>query len=92
MKNAIDAVAGSDDSIIQVGVRGVDYTVRFSFKDSGLGIPSELREQIFIPFFTTKEEGSGIGLSLCRQIVYQHGGSLKLFSSEGEGTGFIVEI
>ncbi|HHV86571.1 MAG TPA: ATP-binding protein, partial [Petrimonas sp.] len=51
--------------------------------DNGPGIPSEIREQIFIPFFTTKENGSGIGLSLSRQIMKNHGGSIEVASSPG---------
>lgn len=92
LKNAMEALDGCKNRAVHVNVRGLDDKVSFSFKDSGPGIPPELREQIFIPFFTTKTEGSGIGLSLCRQIVYQHGGSIKLYSQEGEGTEFAVEI
>jgi signal transduction histidine kinase len=48
--------------------------------DNGPGIPDEIIEQIFVPFFTTREKGSGIGLSLSRQIMMLHSGSLKLVS------------
>ncbi len=51
--------------------------------DNGPGIPPEIMEQIFIPFFTTKENGSGIGLSLSRQIMKNHGGSIEAVSSPG---------
>ncbi len=51
--------------------------------DNGSGIPPEIMEQIFIPFFTTKENGSGIGLSLSRQIMKNHGGSIEAVSSPG---------
>ncbi len=92
IKNAIDAVESSAVKTISITVKGIDNKMIFSIKDSGPGIPPHLRDQIFIPFFTTKEEGSGIGLSLCRQIVYQHGGTLKLYSEEGDGAEFVIEI
>lgn len=51
--------------------------------DNGPGIPPEIMDQIFIPFFTTKENGSGIGLSLSRQIMKNHGGSIEATSAPG---------
>jgi len=48
-------------------------------------------DQIFVPFFTTKEEGSGIGLSLCRQIVQAQGGTISVFTDDG-GTEFSIKI
>lgn len=54
--------------------------------DQGKGIPPEIMDKIFVPFFTTKEKGSGIGLSISRQIIQMHGGLLTLRSSPGEGT------
>lgn len=59
--------------------------------DNGSGIPEELREDIFVPFFTTKKQGTGIGLSLSRQIIKAHGGDLKLLESE-EGSRFEVSL
>ena len=59
--------------------------------DNGPGIPPEIMEQIFIPFFTTKENGSGIGLSLSRQIMKNHGGSIETVSSPGS-TVFTLTI
>lgn len=56
--------------------------------DNGPGIPAEILEQIFVPFFTTRENGSGIGLSLSRQIMRLHGGSLQVRSTPGKETVF----
>jgi len=58
--------------------------------DNGCGIPPENRDKIFIPFFTTKKNGSGIGLSLSREIVKLHKGRLQIQSRVGEGSGFTV--
>ncbi len=60
--------------------------------DNGPGIAPELLEQIFVPFFTTKSEGSGIGLSLCRQIMHLHKGTISVISKPGEGASFLVKI
>jgi two-component system, NtrC family, nitrogen regulation sensor histidine kinase NtrY len=56
------------------------------------GIPEDLMDKIFIPFFTTKESGSGVGLSISRQIMMLHGGSLKLVSVPGKITSAILEF
>ena len=61
-------------------------------EDNGPGIPDDVQEKIFVPFFTTKEEGSGIGLSLSRQIMRLHGGSLSVRSTEGDGTVFTLRF
>lgn len=61
-------------------------------KDNGIGIEKETLERIFIPFFTTKKEGSGIGLSLSRQIMRQHKGSITVTSSSEEGTEFTLKF
>jgi signal transduction histidine kinase len=60
--------------------------------DSGPGVPQEIRDKIFDPYFTTKHEGTGIGLSLCHQIITDHGGSLTVSDSEFGGAEFRIEI
>lgn len=60
--------------------------------DNGCGISEELLEQIFIPFFTTKDNGSGIGLSISRQIMRNHGGTISVVSEVGKGSQFILEF
>ena len=60
--------------------------------DNGKGIEKEMIEQIFVPFYTTKEEGSGIGLSLSRQIMRVHKGRISVQSAVGEGTVFTLKI
>jgi signal transduction histidine kinase len=63
-----------------------------SVRDTGVGIDPEALEKIFIPFFTTKKTGSGIGLSLSRQIMRQHQGTLSVKSTVGEGTEFFMRF
>ena len=61
-------------------------------EDNGPGISAELLEEIFIPFFTTKPDGTGVGLSISRQIMQQHGGDLRVSSEPGRGTRFVLEF
>jgi nitrogen fixation/metabolism regulation signal transduction histidine kinase len=60
--------------------------------DNGVGMPEELMEKIFIPFFSTRKTGSGIGLSLCKQIMLLHKGTIQVQSKEGEGTAFLLQF
>ena len=61
-------------------------------KDNGCGMSSDVLEHAFIPFFTTKSTGTGIGLSLCRQIILKHGGTITIDSQEGCGSTFIIKL
>jgi len=63
-----------------------------SIRDDGPGIPEEIRDKIFVPFFTTKKEGTGIGLPLVQKIVYAHRGVLDIVSETGKGTEFIIKL
>jgi two-component system sensor histidine kinase DctS len=62
--------------------------VEFSVSDSGIGITPEVAQRIFTPFFTTKAQGMGLGLSLCRTVVEQHGGALLYEPRSTPGTVF----
>jgi nitrogen fixation/metabolism regulation signal transduction histidine kinase len=92
IKNAMQAVEGVDSPKIVISA---NYTESGLFEvnivDNGPGISPEVMEQIFVPFFTTKESGSGIGLSLSRQIMKNHGGSIEVTSSPGH-TRFVLKF
>jgi signal transduction histidine kinase len=60
--------------------------------DNGMGMSPEVMENIFIPFFSTKKNGSGIGLSLCKQILLLHKGNIQVQSVEGVGTAFYLHF
>lgn len=60
--------------------------------DNGNGMPAEILDKIFVPFFSTKKSGSGIGLSLCKQIMMLHKGNIQVQSIEGEGTAFFLQF
>ena len=68
------------------------HIFQLSVKDNGCGILPEVQDKIFIPFFTTKTTGSGIGLSLCKQIMTLHGGSLQVSSELGKGSCFTLKL
>lgn len=93
VNNAIDAVENNIEPRIEIqGSVGKDQRPILTVADNGIGIPDELIENIFIPFFTTKEHGSGIGLSLSRQIMKLHGGTISVFSRPGIETVFTLKF
>jgi signal transduction histidine kinase len=61
-------------------------------RDNGCGMPPDVVEHAFIPFYTTKPTGTGIGLSLCRQIILKHGGTISVDSEQGSGTIFTIKL
>lgn len=87
--NAVDACKHKEDAKIQVSAsQNSNKDVMLKVYDNGSGIPADILENIFIPFFTNKATGSGIGLSLCKQIMILHKGRILVKSIEGEGTVF----
>ncbi|MCC6194181.1 MAG: HAMP domain-containing histidine kinase [Burkholderiales bacterium] len=86
--NACDAIHGSEAREIILGARARDGAVEFTVTDSGPGIPQGNLERIFEPFVSTKEHGTGLGLSVCRTIVAAHGGRLWAENQEGGGATF----
>jgi len=93
VQNAVDAVAGSSHPEIELSCfTESNKQVCISVRDNGEGIPTDRLEQVFVPFFTTREKGSGIGLSLCRQIMRLHQGSIEMDSKAGEGTRVILRF
>lgn len=93
VKNAIQAFDEEQDKAIALrGYTNEKGGVVISIKDNGPGIEPEALEKIFIPFFSTKKTGSGIGLSLSRQIMRQHEGSVTVKSRIGEGTEFFLRF
>lgn len=89
LKNAIQALEGIPDGKITLLTQVTDK-VFIEVKDNGPGIPSEIIEDIFVPFFTTKTTGSGIGLSLSKQIIRRHRGELLVKSHPYKETSFII--
>ena len=92
LKNSIEAVEDEEDGRIRVTTAKDGSEVVFSVTDNGPGIEEDVREKLFSPFFTTKVGGSGLGLSVTRRIVRQHGGEIGFESDVGKGTSFYVRL
>ncbi|MBS1921282.1 MAG: HAMP domain-containing histidine kinase [Bacteroidetes bacterium] len=91
--NAIEAVKEKPDPrIILSAYTTSNHKTVIKISDNGNGMPAELLDKIFIPFFSTKKSGSGIGLSLCKQIMMLHKGTIQVQSVEGEGTAFLLQF
>ena len=92
LKNAMQALEGQADGKIRMEVDTEKNQLLIRVTDNGPGVPSDLIEDIFVPFFTTKATGSGIGLSLSRQIIRMHGGELSVASLPYRETCFTVSL
>lgn len=91
IRNAVDATQNCSEPSIELsaGINAEGKTY-IQVSDNGTGIPADVQERIFIPFFTTKPTGSGIGLSISRQIMHMHKGSLTVISEAGQGSRFLL--
>ena len=92
IKNSIEALDGHHKPILELRLHKDGSDVVLQIADTGDGIEESMLDQIFIPFFTTKKEGSGIGLSLCRQIILSHKGTIDVQSELGKGTVFVIRL
>ncbi|MDP9046765.1 MAG: ATP-binding protein, partial [Bacteroidota bacterium] len=91
--NAVEAVKDRDEPRITLAAEvQPNNKIHVRVADNGLGMPPELLEKIFIPFFSTRKAGSGIGLSLCKQIMLLHKGSIQVQSTSGIGSAFILQF
>ena len=93
--NAMQAMKESDKTEtgkIEVEITNVNNDVCISLKDNGPGIPAELQEQIFDPFYTTRTQGTGLGLAVVKAVAKAHGGDVELKSSASKGCTFKVTL
>lgn len=88
--NAIQAMDGPGN--IWIGAGQLEENIRITIRDSGKGIPVDIQQRIWEPFYTSKSTGTGLGLSVVQRIVAAHKGRLSMESEVGKGTTFIVEI
>ena len=92
LRNAGDAVAEGGGGRVRFACAVNEGELRFEVQDDGPGIPPERIEEIFVPFYTTREGGAGIGLALARQIALAHGGHLTAAPNDGRGMTFTLSI
>jgi signal transduction histidine kinase len=90
IQNAVEAIG--DSGIIRLGTWQNGDTICIQISDNGKGIPNEQIPKIFTPFYTTKEEGSGLGLAFAHRIVKDHGGNISVTSADGKGATFLVTL
>ncbi len=91
--NAVEAVKDSKEPCITLSaLMGSNNRAVIRVADNGMGMSPEVVDNIFIPFFSTKKNGSGIGLSLCKQIMLLHKGNIQVQSIEGEGSAFLLHF
>jgi len=91
--NAMEAVKDRPDARIVLSAAALSGNkVVLKVTDNGAGMSPEVVDKIFIPFFSTKKSGSGIGLSLCKQIMMLHKGNIQVQSVEGEGSAFTLQF
>lgn len=93
VKNAMEALEKTKNPEIELSCYlNEDGHYCLSVRDNGEGIPEEKLEQVFIPFYSTRKKGSGIGLSLCRQIIRSHNGKIHIQSTPGVGTRVLITL
>lgn len=88
LKNAMDILAHQESKIIAINISREYNRNMVAISDSGPGIDDELLDKIFIPFFTTKSKGTGVGLSFAKKVIRLHNGQLKVISKKNKGTTF----
>jgi nitrogen fixation/metabolism regulation signal transduction histidine kinase len=91
IKNAIEATDESNREI-KVASSFENGKICIKIADNGPGIPEDILKKLFVPYFTTKADGNGIGLALAERIIYQHGGRLTYQGKKGEGAVFVIEL
>ncbi len=90
INNAIDAMPKA--GTLNITSRQVDENVEFTFADTGIGMSEQTKAKMFMPLFTTKAQGMGFGLAICKRIVEAHGGKITVESSLSKGTTFTITL
>ena len=91
IQNALNALSENTSGTIDIEAHKTeDDSVVVNISDNGRGIPADIIDKVFVPFYTTEEKGTGIGLSLSRRIMQLHGGTIRLRSGEKKGTTVVL--
>jgi len=92
LQNALEACVGQDKRVISISEELNHESIVIKVSDNGEGIPEAMHSKIFMPNFTTKSSGTGLGLAMSKTIVEQARGKIWFDTKEGEGTTFFVEL
>ena len=90
IKNAFDAMP--EKGTLEIRSRQIGENIEFTFTDTGAGMSEQTKAKIFMPLFTTKAQGMGFGLAICKRIIESHGGKIEVESALGKGTTFTVTL
>lgn len=90
IKNAIQSIPSDRDGLISISLELINKEVEILITDNGIGIEESKQSKIFVPYFTTKSTGTGLGLAMVKQIVENHRGFISFTSKENEGTTFTI--
>ena len=90
VKNAIEAMPNG--GTVEINSKQANGSVDITFADTGTGIPEDVLPKIFSPLFTTKAQGMGFGLAICKRIIEAHGGTIKVETEKCKGTTFEVSL
>lgn len=91
LRNSLDALP-ADRGKIEIVLTVSDGRPYLTIKDNGTGMNQDAINNLFVPFYTTKPTGSGVGLSICRQIIQKHRGDIRVQSTEGKGTSVVISF
>ena len=93
LRNALEAMQASERRELDLSVSAAPGgMVQFALRDTGPGLAKDVAERLFRPFISTKPDGMGVGLSICRKIVSDHGGRIWAVPAEGGGTVFAFTL
>jgi two-component system sensor histidine kinase AtoS len=93
VNNAIQAIASTgENGRVQIAVSSQNNNCSIAVTDNGPGMPENVQERIFEPYFSTKASGSGVGLAVTRRALELHGGDIRVKSSPGEGTTMVLSF
>ena len=90
IRNAVDAMPEGGNLTVSARRNGADALV--SISDSGHGMTDEEAENLFVPFFTTKSDGTGLGLAYAQQVISEHGGRIDCATARGKGSTFSIQL
>jgi len=92
LTNSIESIEERGEVFIETGYREEESQITIEISDTGKGIPDDILNNIFDPFFTSKETGTGLGLTISHEIVVAHGGNIYFEKNEGKGTKCIITL
>jgi two-component system nitrogen regulation sensor histidine kinase NtrY len=90
--NAIQAMNETGEIYMQTGYDAIRRVVIIHCSDTGPGIPEDIKDKLFIPYFSTKGNGRGLGLAIVHKIISEHDGTIKIEDHKPQGTSFIIEL